>query len=124
MSSVIDELLAQLHETRAKIKNLEEWAKTAQVEVLSAVPDDVEKLPWNVESSQGTATVVRPTTIKFNEEALAAELGPELWSQVTKVSVDQKKLSDLVSRGIVSIETVVKNSEEVARTPYLRTKEV
>ena len=123
MTSVIDELLAQLHDTRAKIKSLEEWAKTAQREVLDATPEGIESLPWSVESSQGTATVVRPTTIKFNEEALAAELGPELWSQVTKVSVDQKKLSDLVSRGIVPIETVVANSEEIARTPYLRTKE-
>lgn len=122
MPPAIDELLARLHHTRAEIKGMEEWAKAAQAEVLEATPADVDKLSWAVESSEGTATIVRPTTIKFDEEALADELGPELWSQVTKVSVDQKKLGDLVARGVVDVEVVARHSSEVARTPYLRTK--
>lgn len=122
MPPVIDELLARLHRTRAEIKDMEEWAKAAQAEVLEATPADVDKLSWAVESSEGTATVVRPTTIKFDEEALEKALGPKVWSQITKVSVDQKKLGDLVARGVVDVEVVAEHSTEVARTPYVRTK--
>ena len=69
-------------------------------------------------------TVVRATTMEFNEEGLKDSVSESVWRQITKVVLDKKALEDAVARGKVPLDIVADNSKEVAKKPYLKiTKE-
>lgn len=78
----------------------------------------------SIESTVGNerlkATVVRSTTLKFDEHGLASELSPHMWREITKRVLDTKALEDKVARGAIDVEVVAKYSDEVPRKPYVR----
>lgn len=78
----------------------------------------------SIESTVGSehlkATIVRSTTLKFDEHGLASELSPHMWREVTRRVLDTKALEDKVARGAIDVEVVAKYSDEVPRKPYVR----
>lgn len=65
-------------------------------------------------------TIVRPTTMEFDEAGLKDSVSESVWRQITKLVLDKKALEDAVARGKVSVDTVAQNSKEVAKKPYLK----
>jgi hypothetical protein len=65
-------------------------------------------------------TIVRPTTMEFDEAGLKDSVSESVWRQITKLVLDKKALEDAVARNKVPLEVLAKNSKEVAKKPYLK----
>lgn len=119
---------------REAIRNLVEEYKEATSE-LEAIQATIDKLKERLmtklqdaeletitvgEGEEVKVTIVRPTTLKIDEEGLKEALSPSLWKSVTKQVIDKKALEDAVVRGKIEASVVADNSKEVAAKPYLR----
>jgi hypothetical protein len=115
-------LVAKLHGWREAQKVAERAAKDFQREAISQLEaDGVDKVNWAYDGLEGTATLVRPTSVILNESALKEVLAADVWDRVVKSSVDAGKLDGLVAEGVVSIEEIAGCYEVVERMPYVRT---
>ncbi|NBO53558.1 MAG: hypothetical protein EBU84_02965 [Actinobacteria bacterium] len=81
---------------------------------------ELETVTVGEEGSATKVTVVRATTIEFDEEGLKKSVSDSVWRQITKVVLDKKALEDAVARGKVPIETVADHSKEKPKKPYLK----
>lgn len=85
---------------------------------------ELETIKVGEDGSSTKVTIVRPTSMEFNEEGLKESVSDSVWRQITKLVLDKKALEDAVARGKVSVDIVAQNSKEVAKKPYLKiTKE-
>lgn len=85
---------------------------------------ELETIKVGEDGSSTKVTIVRPTSMEFNEEGLKESVSDSVWRQITKLVLDKKALEDAVARGKVSVDIVAENSKEVAKKPYLKiTKE-
>lgn len=102
-------------------------ARQAKTEAEALARDVTEKLlkitgdeeQWELPSGR-SASVVRPTSVKVKADELRAQVGEEVWSQITKPVLDDDLLSEAITKGLVSIETVSDCSTVTHRTPYIR----
>lgn len=107
LNETIADLQKQLEKVKEKIfKHLED--------------NELETLTVGEDGDEIKVTIVRPTTLKFDEEGLKESLSPTQWKSVTKQVVDKKALEDAVVRGKIEPSVVADNSKEVASKPYLR----
>lgn len=107
LNETIADLQKQLEKVKEKIfKHLED--------------NELETLTVGEEGDEIKVTIVRPTTLKFDEEGLKESLSSAQWKSVTKQVVDKKALEDAVVRGKIDPSVVADNSKEVASKPYLR----
>ena len=85
---------------------------------------ELETVKVGEEGASTKVTIVRPTTMEFNEDGLKKSVSDSVWRQITKLVLDKKALEDAVARGKVSVDIVADNSKEVPKKPYLKiTKE-
>jgi len=82
--------------------------------------NELETIVVGESESEIKITIVRPSTLKFKEDALQEQLSAKQWRQITKTVIDKKAVEDAVARGIVDISVISKNSSEVASKPYLK----
>ncbi len=120
----MNQLITDLEHARRMSK---EWTEKAS-ELSKRVIDEADrlKLPptdaiaWRFGESMGSAKVVRPSTIKYDEDRLQATLGSDRWSRATKTVLDTKALDAMVADGVVEIGEVAACSEVVDRSPYVK----
>ena len=107
------EILAEARQTKAEAESL---ARSVTERLLNMAGDEEQ---WEL-SSGGSASVVRPTSVKVKADELRARVGEEVWSQITKPVLDDGLLSEAITKGLVSIETVSDCSTVTHRSPYIR----
>ena len=107
------EILAEARQTKAEAESL---ARSVTERLLNMAGDEEQ---WEL-SSGGSASVVRPTSVKVKADELRARVGEEVWSQITKPVLDDDLLSEAITKGLVSIETVSDCSTVTYRSPYVR----
>ena len=118
---MISKLLDEIKENQEKLADAEYAIASAKTKIFDSLEsNEIETVTVGEEENQVKVTIVRPTTLKFNEDGLQKSLTPAQWRQVTKTVLDKKALEDAVARGKVDIGIVGKNSEEVASKPYLK----
>ena len=121
------------HNTEAMLEKLAEEIKINQEKIAGCekeIEDAKKKIFESLEKNELETvvigeneikiTIVRPTTLKFDEEGLKSSLSESQWRQITKTVLDKKALEDAVARGKIEISIVGENSKEVASKPYLR----
>ena len=107
------EILAEARQTKAEAESL---ARSVTERLLNMAGDEEQ---WEL-SSGGSASVVRPTSVKVKADELRARVGEEVWSQITKPVLDDDLLSEAITKGLVSIQTVSDCSTVTYRSPYVR----
>jgi uncharacterized protein (DUF342 family) len=124
MEESLDPKYAELRESYCemlsdarKAKSEAEALAREVTEKLLQITGDEEQ--WEMASGR-SASVVRPTSVKVNEDELRARVGEEVWGQITKPVLDDNLLSGAISKGIVSIEVVSDCSTVTHRSPYIR----
>lgn len=118
---MLSNLLEEIKENQAIVADAESAIADAKKKILQSLENnEIDTVTIGEEESQIKVTIVRPTTLKFNEDGLQESLTPTQWRQITKTVLDKKLLEDAVARGKVDISIVSKNSKEVASTPYLK----
>jgi len=81
---------------------------------------ELETIKVGEEGESAKVTIVRPTSMEFDEAGLKDAVSETVWRHITKLVLDKKALEDAVARGKVSVETVAQHSKEVAKKPYLK----
>lgn len=118
---MLSNLLEEIKENQAIVADAESAIADAKKKILQSLENnEIDTVTIGEEENQVKVTIVRPTTLKFNEDGLQESLTPTQWRQITKTVLDKKLLEDAVARGKVDISIVSKNSKEVASTPYLK----
>jgi len=121
--NTVEERLARLALLKSQIASLESERKALQAEVMAEFKaQDATKMYWlgDDEGVWNTATLVEPTSVKFDETILRESLTDEQWSSVTKTVLDETALEDQVASGAIPMSAVEQCSTIVPRTPYLR----
>jgi hypothetical protein len=119
-----------LGELTGTILAIKEHISKAQVDLdneLAKAMAIMEALEITVNFSEaGTITLVEPTRLTIDEQALRDELIEmadgelKFWNRVSTRTLDKKKLEDAISRKFITAELVAKHSENVPTKPYLR----
>ena len=121
MAASLDKTVAKLAEIKAEIVELEDMRKLIEAEIIDRLEqNEADKIETNFEGSSYTATIVRSSSLKFDEQGLAGAMSPSMWTQISRRVLDSKLLEDKVARGSIDVDTVAKYSEEVERKPYLK----
>lgn len=123
--NAIEDLLDEIdfHQQEADVHaNKVSKAKEALFALLEK--HELETVKVGEEGDSTKVTIVRPTSMEFNEDGLKKSVSDAVWRQITKLVLDKKALEDAVARGKVSVDIVADNSKEVPKKPYLKiTKE-
>ena len=121
IEDLVDEI--DFHQQEADI-HLDKVGKAKEALMALLEKHELETVKVGEDGESTKVTIVRATSMEFNEEGLKKSVSESVWRQITKVVLDKKALEDAVARGKVPIETVADNSKEVAKKPYLKiTKE-
>ena len=121
IEDLVDEI--DFHQQEADI-HLDKVGKAKEALMVLLEKHELETVKVGEDGESTKVTIVRATSMEFNEEGLKKSVSESVWRQITKVVLDKKALEDAVARGKVPIETVADNSKEVAKKPYLKiTKE-
>lgn len=117
----IERLALEHLETAMKIAELQERLDTIKTKLMEKLENaELETITVGEGSDEIKVTIVRPTTLKIDENGLKEALPKTVWNSITKTSVDKKALEDAVVRGKIDPTVVADNSKEVASKPYLR----
>lgn len=119
---VVQELLSEYAELNDEIAELNDTLQKVKDRIFKYLEDnELETLEvGDEEDSVARVTIVRPTTLKIDEERLEEALTAKQWAQVTKMSVDKKALENAVVRGVIEASIVADVSTEVPTKPYLK----
>lgn len=121
IEDLVDEI--DFHQQEADT-HLDKVGKAKEALMVLLEKHELETVKVGEDGESTKVTIVRATSMEFNEEGLKKSVSESVWRQITKVVLDKKALEDAVARGKVPIETVADNSKEVAKKPYLKiTKE-
>ena len=124
-TTAIEDLLNEIdfHQQEADVHS-EKVAKAKESLFALLEKHELETIKVGEDGDSTKVTIVRPTSMEFNEEGLKDSVSDSVWRQITKLVLDKKALEDAVARGKVSVDIVAENSKEVAKKPYLKiTKE-
>lgn len=114
----IVEILSQIKQEIVELENMRKQIESELIERLEQ--NGAERITVKTDDAEVTATIVRSTTLKFDEQGLASALPPAMWRQISTRVLDGKALEDKVARGAIDVDIVAQNSEEVARKPYVK----
>ena len=117
----IERLVDEYHEISSDMAKLDERLakiKATLMEKLEA--SELETITVGEEGAEVKVTIVRPTTLKINEDTLESALTKPQWKSITKQVIDKKALEDAVVRGKIDAIVVSDHTKEVASKPYLR----
>lgn len=118
---MLEQLVEEIKIQQGKIVDLEHEIAKAKKKIFDALEsNEVDTITVGESESETKITIVRPTSLKFNEEKLKEKLSDKQWRQITKTVLDKKAIEDAVARGKIDISIISANSVEVASKPYLR----
>jgi hypothetical protein len=125
------ELVLDLRRLRQIIKDAEadihNDAGTGVQDVLLQVMDEMGKVTVTIrgESSGTRLTAARIDSARevIDEAKLKKQLGSALWSKVTTLALDHKKLQDAMAKGLVDPNVVAQCAESVHHRPYVKISE-
>lgn len=121
IEEIVDEI--DFHQQEADI-HFDKVGKAKETLMTLLEKHELDTVKVGEDGDSTKVTVVRATTMEFNEEGLKNSVSESVWRQITKVVLDKKALEDAVARGKVALDIVADNSKEVAKKPYLKiTKE-
>jgi len=119
--AMLEKLAEEIKIQQGKIVDLEHEIAKAKKKIFDALEsNEVDTITVGESESETKITIVRPTSLKFNEEKLKEKLSDKQWRQITKTVLDKKAIEDAVARGTIDISIISANSVEVASKPYLR----
>ena len=117
-------LKQQLAYTEHRIHNED---STGVQDILLQVLDEIGKATVTIRAEEPgtrvTATAVHTASEVIDEPKLKKRLGHELWSKVTTLALDRKKLQDAMAQGLVDPNVVAQCAESVPRRPYVKLTE-
>lgn len=67
----------------------------------------------------GTATMVSPTTLETDQEALKKKIGVRNYNRITKVVIDKKLLEANIAAGYINPQVVADCSEVIPKESYI-----
>ncbi len=114
----------EIEELVEMYRRMDEIIKSADVvkaqcaEALIAYGKEHEELVF--ETATAKATIVYSDTVQYDIVGLHDALGDELWKKVTKSSVDQRKLLQLIESGEVDSQKVLPLMTTKPKKPYVR----
>ena len=118
---MLEQLVEEIKTQQAQLVDLEHEIAKSKKKIFDALEsNEVDTITIGESESETKITIVRPTSLKFNEETLKAKLSANQWRQITKTVLDKKAVEDAVARGTIDISIISANSVEVASKPYLR----
>lgn len=118
---MLEQLIEEMKIQQGKIVDLEHEVAKAKKKIFDALENnELDTITIGESESETKITIVRPTSLKFNEEKLKEKLSDKQWRQITKSVIDKKAIEDAVARGTIDISIISANSVEVASKPYLR----
>jgi len=88
-------------------------------EILEAMGSDDHK-EGEVNGELVSITVVRPTSLEYDEAAIREEVGEAMWKKLTRPVFDPQLLADAVSNAEVDRSVVARHVKTVSRSPYPR----
>jgi hypothetical protein len=113
----LSELVAKLRPLKARIEQLETQYFELEAEalgILAKMGDD----PIVIDDLN--VTPVRPTRMYYDEAAIRALLGEDLWEQVRRESMDTDKLKGLIQLGHVKAKDIAQYADERPTKPYIK----
>jgi dGTP triphosphohydrolase len=118
---MLEQLVEEIKTQQAQLVDLEHEIAKSKKKIFDALEsNEVDTITIGESESETKITIVRPTSLKFNEEKLKEKLSDKQWRQITKTVLDKKAIEDAVARGTIDISIISANSAEVASKPYLR----
>jgi hypothetical protein len=118
---MLEQLVEEIKNQQAQLVDLEHEIAKSKKKIFDALEsNEVDTITIGESESETKITIVRPTSLKFNEEKLKEKLSDKQWRQITKTVLDKKAIEDAVARGTIDISIISANSAEVASKPYLR----
>ena len=118
---MLEKLVEEINNEQGKIADAEYEIAKAKKKIFDALEsNEVDTITVGESESETKITIVRPTSLKFDEEGLKEKLSDNQWRQITKTVLDKKAIEDAVARGKIDITIISANSTEVASKPYLR----
>lgn len=118
----LKEQVVHLHELRAQGKQLDIDIAKTQESILDTL-DELGESTVTVSTPNGPlkATRVQNSSIRMDEAALKSKVGAKLWSKITTLVLDKKKLEAFVASGEIDPLVVAECSQEVTSKPFIRT---
>ena len=114
-------LLVEIQTAEEEVQDWQAQVDKSKAELFALMEKhDLSTIEVEIQEEGQRATIVRPTQLKIDEQALQDAVSEAIWRTITKRVIDKKALEDAVTRGKVEAETVSKHSKEVATKPYLR----
>jgi hypothetical protein len=118
---MLEQLVEEIKTQQGQLVDLEHEIAKSKKKIFDALENnEVDTITIGESESETKITIVRPTSLKFNEEKLKEKLSDKQWRQITKTVLDKKAIEDAVARGTIDISIISANSAEVASKPYLR----
>ena len=118
---MLEQLVEEIKTQQEQLVDLEHEIAKSKKKIFDALENnEVDTITIGESESETKITIVRPTSLKFNEEKLKEKLSDKQWRQITKTVLDKKAIEDAVARGTIDISIISANSAEVASKPYLR----
>ena len=122
--AVIDRKVARLARLKEEVSRLDAERKELEAEVINMLSGNgSDSVDVDAGDRMIKATIVRSSSLKFDEHGLAGAISPQMWAQISTRVLDQKALEDKVARGSIDVEVVAKYSEEVPRKAFLKITE-
>lgn len=117
----LDKWLDQLADFKEQAAELDAKRKELEAKIIDHLTSvETDSVTWEHKDGEARATVVRGSTMKFDEAGLEDALGRRRWHQVSKRVLDQRALEDQVARGLIDVGVVAEHVTESARKPYIK----
>lgn len=121
------EAVVEVRDARNTKRGLEEAISDHQAEAVDALEGlGIESIAFDDPSADNVkigASVVRQSTLQFDETKLRKKLGVKLWNRISTRHLDRSKLEQAVADGIIDAKVVAACSEEKAKKPFIRITE-
>lgn len=115
----MQEDLLELARLKENITSLQEDYRELEAQLVSQLESAGNK---SVSANNGdlTGTVVRGTTLSYDEDGIKRSLGATLWKKVTKQVMDKEKLEAAIVVGDIDPNIIAQHTTEKDKKPYIR----
>ncbi len=112
---------AQLEHLLGELKEAKRVKKAADVDEKLLTAEVIPLMPKSKRFvfDGGTATMVSPTTLETDEEALKKKIGARNFNRITKVVIDKKLLEANIAAGYINPQVVADCSEVIPKESYI-----
>lgn len=117
----LGEMVDTIHANRAFVKKVNDDTAKLQEQVIAKMKQH--RIDRFKSASKINASVIEGTSMVIDDVKLRRRLGARLWGKVTKTVLDKKMLEAAIAAKEVDPIIVAECTEEVPRTPYIKTTE-